>query len=294
MGSRKRRPALLSEIKGKPAIAGTFDLIGDIHGMRGTLVALLQRLGHLCGGRPQAHPEGRKLIFLGDLLDRGPDPLGCLELVAKLVETLDARMVLGNHELNALHYMAEPPLRAHSQENRFQFSTTLAQIEEQPPRWQQAKAFLFGCPTHLKLDGGSLRVVHACFDQEALARLPLYIDSLELLARTAPGGDLKDPTDLCLKGPEEAVPRYQDKEGVWRTKRRIPWWESYPKQAPLVVFGHYGFPFETKSRHSMPPRPVLLGPGENAACVDFDSGRGGPLVALRYPELSFLQKPCQE
>lgn len=262
-----------------------FDLIGDVHGMIRTLDATLERLGYRRHGGRWRHPRGRTLVFVGDLVDRGPDPLGCVERVAALAGDGCARAVIGNHELNALHYM--DGLREHSEKNRAQFGTTLTQIEADPRRWGRARAFIEGWATRLLLDEGRLRVVHAYWDDDALARMPARVDSPERIRASAPGGALEDAFELCIKGPERACPRYRDFGGHWRETQRVAWWNDYPADAPMVVFGHYWFPWPELT----PETPSFVGAGANAACLDFRAGRGGPLVALRYPEGEFVSTP---
>ncbi|PRP90497.1 Bis(5'-nucleosyl)-tetraphosphatase PrpE [Enhygromyxa salina] len=263
-------------------LVGPFDLLGDVHGMIRTLDAMLERLGYTKSGTRWQQAEGRRLISLGDLIDRGPDPLACVERVAALAADGCAHMVLGNHELNALHYVEG--LREHSEKNRAQFATTLVQIEADPARWDRARAFIESQSTHLLLDEGRLRVVHACWDPGGIAQLPERLDRPDLLEASAPGGELEAAFELCIKGPERRCPRYRDFGGHWRETRRVPWWNSYPADAPRVVFGHYWFPWPEHT----PTAPAWTGPGANAACLDFRSGRGGPLVALRYPEGEFV------
>lgn len=272
----------------------SYDIIGDVHGMRRTLDALLERLGYSREGARWTHPEGRRLVFLGDLLDRGPDPLGCLELAAELVDQGRALMCLGNHELNVLHYMEDPPLRPHTQKNARQAATTLQQIEAAPRRWDHARGFLLRCSTRLELDGGRLRVIHACWDAETVESLPPRVDTPELLRRTAAEGDLLRAVERCLKGPEEPCELFHDKDGIPRTTRRVPWWTDHDPGAPLTVFGHYWFPWRGEGRRHTPEQPSLLGPASNAACLDYSAGKGGPMVALRYPERELVTVPCRD
>ena len=262
---------------------GPLDLIGDVHGSIRTLDAMLERLGYVCSGGRWSHPEGRFLISLGDLIDRGPDPLGCVERIAALAADECGQMVLGNHEINALHYVEG--LRENSEKNRAQFEATLRQIEADPARWDRARRFIESQPTHMLADEGRLRVVHAYWDEDWIPRLPWRIDSPELLRATAPGGELLEAIEQCIKGPEETCPRYQDSNGHWRETRRLAWWTEYPADAPRIVFGHYWFPW---AEHT-PKTPSWTGPGRNAACLDFRAGKGGDLVALRYPEHEFVR-----
>ena len=78
---------------------GKIDLIGDIHGEFDALVSLIKHLGYDSDGN---HKDGRKMVFVGDLCDRGPDTPAVLKMVKKFVENGNAQMVLGNHELNLL------------------------------------------------------------------------------------------------------------------------------------------------------------------------------------------------
>jgi hypothetical protein len=243
---------------------------------------MLEQLGYARSGGRWRAPPGRTLISLGDLIDRGPDPLACVERIAELVADGCAHMVLGNHELNALHFVEG--LRERSDKNRAQFEPTITQIEADPARWDRARAFIESQPTHMLLDEGRLRIVHAYWDDEALAAMPARIDTRAMLEASAPGGALEREFELCIKGPEERCARYRDYGGHWRETRRVPWWNEYPAGAPKVVFGHYWFPWPEHT----PREPAWTGPGRNAACLDFRAGRGGPLIALRYPEGEFV------
>jgi hypothetical protein len=78
---------------------GPIDIVGDVHGELDALRDLLHQLGYSPAG---LHPAGRRLVFLGDLTDRGPDSPGVVDLVAELVRSGNSQCVLGNHELNIL------------------------------------------------------------------------------------------------------------------------------------------------------------------------------------------------
>ena len=91
---------------------GPFDIIGDIHGCCDELEVLLQQLGYeitaqipsdsLWGSVVYSHPQGRKVIFLGDLVDRGPRILDALKLVYNMVEAGTALCVPGNHDVKLM------------------------------------------------------------------------------------------------------------------------------------------------------------------------------------------------
>src|ERR1700682_6445764 len=99
-----------------------YDVIGDIHGHADELVQLLEALAYERDHGVYRQPE-RKVIFLGDFIDRGPKIRQVLEIVRPMIEEGEALAVMGNHELNALAYHTEDPevpgehLRRHSPKN---------------------------------------------------------------------------------------------------------------------------------------------------------------------------------
>ena len=83
----------------QPLPEGPLDIVGDIHGEFDALVSLL---GHLGYDRDGNHPAGRRVVFLGDFVDRGPDSIAVLELARRWIGAGRALAVLGNHEVNLL------------------------------------------------------------------------------------------------------------------------------------------------------------------------------------------------
>ncbi|GAA2061354.1 polynucleotide kinase-phosphatase [Leifsonia soli] len=142
---------------------GPFDVIGDVHGCRSELETLLARLGYDIArdsqGRPvdAVHPDGRRALFLGDLVDRGPDTPGVLRLVMGMVAAGHAIAVPGNHEdklARALH--GDKVTVANGLE------TSLAQLAEESPEFRdEVQAFCRQLVSHLVLDDGRLVVSHA-------------------------------------------------------------------------------------------------------------------------------------
>src|SRR5450631_1994192 len=111
-----------------------YDLIGDIHGHADELVRLLDLLSYQKCQGVYRHPE-RKVIFLGDFIDRGPKIRQVLETVRPMIEEGTALAVMGNHELNALAYHTEDTqksgqyLRPHIPKNEKQHRATLEQLK---------------------------------------------------------------------------------------------------------------------------------------------------------------------
>ena len=112
-----------------------FDIIGDVHGHADELELLLDRLGYVEVNGVRQHPEGRQAVFLGDLIDRGPAIRRVLERVKGMIDHGSAMAVMGNHELNALHYQTWDEatgkwLRSHTEGHLKQFSATLEQLTD--------------------------------------------------------------------------------------------------------------------------------------------------------------------
>lgn len=145
---------------------GPVDIVGDIHGEIDALQQLLEVLGYDLQGR---HPEQRKLIFVGDLCDRGPDSIAVIRQVKTLIENGNAQCILGNHEINLLTdtlregngwFFGSP-----HQDDLKTFDSVQASIQDRA--W--ILEFLNSLP--LALDAPHLRIVHACWDTQAIQQL---------------------------------------------------------------------------------------------------------------------------
>lgn len=182
-----------------------YDVIGDVHGCHDELMELLDRLGYSrvgASGPPRfTAPEGRQLVFLGDLIDRGPRIPEVVETVLALVAEGTARCVLGNHEHQFLRHLAgDFPLAWGLEE-------TMEQLAAQSPGLlERLRAFAESLPYQIALDGGRLLVVHAGSPEE-------------------------------LQGVDSAAARqfalYANPTGT----RRLDWAPAY-RGAARVVYGH--------------------------------------------------------
>lgn len=150
---------------------GPFDIIGDVHGCFDELTTLLAHLGHRVSGREDdgyqvIHPEGRRVIFLGDLVDRGPNIPGVLKLVMSMVAEGRALCVPGNHDLKLMRKLRGKEVRvAHG------LAESLAQLEPEPPQFKKRVIdFLDGLVSHYVLDDGKLVVAHAGMKAEMQGR----------------------------------------------------------------------------------------------------------------------------
>jgi polynucleotide kinase-phosphatase len=136
---------------------GPFDIIGDIHGCLDELVRLLTRLGYTVSPDGVQAPAGRKAVFLGDLVDRGPDIPGVLRLVMGMVKAGTALCVPGNHEIKLMR-----KLRGRDVKVSHGLAQSLEQLERETPEFRREVAdFIDGLVSHYVLDEGRLVVAHA-------------------------------------------------------------------------------------------------------------------------------------
>ncbi len=136
---------------------GPFDIIGDIHGCATELRLLLEKLGYRVNGDEITPPSKRKVLFLGDLVDRGPDNLQVLRWVMGMVRRGDALCLMGNHEAKILRALM----------GRASFvgpavQQTLDELRAAPKNFlQEAQTFMEHLPHHLVLDQERLVIAHA-------------------------------------------------------------------------------------------------------------------------------------
>lgn len=153
-----------------------FDIIGDIHGHADELEILLERLGYVEVNGVRQHPKGRRVVFLGDFIDRGPAIRRVLERVKGMIDHGSALAVMGNHELNALHYQTRDEatgkwLRSHTEGHLKQFSATLEQLGDDLDDWLDWMRTL---PVWLKLtdeSGQTCRFIHASWNEATMEKL---------------------------------------------------------------------------------------------------------------------------
>ena len=146
-----------------------YDIIGDVHGCLDALRRLCAALGY---DSDFYHPNGRRLVFVGDLIDRGPDSVGVLRLAGHLVRRGRALLTLGNHDDALLRWLCGEPVDV----NKGGLSQTLAQIEARADKktLKKAAATLYGrAPLYLLLDGGTLIVAHAGIEEEMIGKTDL-------------------------------------------------------------------------------------------------------------------------
>jgi len=137
--------------------AGPLDIIGDIHGCYDELIELLADLGYADNGEAWVHPEGRKAVFAGDLVDRGPKTPEVLKLVMSMTTSGNAYCVPGNHDIKLMRWLSGKNVQA---KHGLQESIDQLSFETQEFR-DQVKKFLDGLISHYVFDSGKLVVAHA-------------------------------------------------------------------------------------------------------------------------------------
>ncbi|GLY52581.1 hypothetical protein Lesp01_62370 [Lentzea sp. NBRC 102530] len=194
---------------------GPFDVFGDVHGCRAELEELLAELGyeiqHDAEGRAtDAIPPGtRKAVFVGDLVDRGPDTPGVLRLVMGMVANDHAFSVRGNHEEKLVR-----ALRGHNVTVRHGLEKSLDQLAQETPEFRrEAEKFCDSLVPHYVLDGGNLVVAHAGLPERLHGRETGKARSFALYGDTT--GE-KDQYGLPV---------------------RLPWANNY-SGAAMVLYGH--------------------------------------------------------
>lgn len=232
---------------------GPFDMIGDVHGCADELELLLSKLGYEKTDAGYAHPAGRKAIFLGDLVDRGPRVLDTLRIVRTMVYGGAALCVPGNHDAKFLRKLLGKQVHiTHGLEQ------TLAELDALPEEQRKTTAeelisFLDSLIGHYVLDGGRLVVAHAGMKAEYQGRASGRVREFALY------GETTGETD------EFGLPV------------RHNWAAEYRGQA-MVVYGHTPVPEPEWINHTI---------NIDTGCVF-----GGKLTALRFPEREFVSVPA--
>ena len=232
---------------------GPFDVVGDVHGCREELIALLIHLGYsvsAADGRHRVtHPDGRCAIFLGDLVDRGPDIPGVLRLVMSMVDDGVALSIAGNHDQKLARALSGRNVKmSHGLER------SLEQLESDPALKADAGRFLDGLISHFVLDDGKLVVAHAGLKEDMQGRASARVREFALYGETTGESD------------------------EFGRPIRLDWAQNY-RGGALVVYGHVAV---------TEPRWV-----NNTVNIDTGCVFGGRLSALRYPEREIVSVPAR-
>jgi len=290
-----------------------YDIIGDIHGHSRSLDALLARLDYRREEGVYRH-SSRKVIFLGDFIDRGAFQCEVIDTVRAMVDSGSALAVMGNHEFNAIAYCTPDKknggfLRPHSFKNTKQHRMFLKAYKDRADEHIDTINWFRSLPLWLDLDG--LKIVHACWDREAIDEICAFQDGSPYLGDALLEAACQKDTpqyqaiETILKGKEISLQggvSFMDKDGNERHEIRVRWWDhgattykeafmgpesarthipedeihgdhlvEYAHDEPPVFLGHYW----------LEGAPTLLAP--NIACLDYSVAKpGGMLMAYRW------------
>jgi protein phosphatase len=235
-----------------------YDVVGDVHGCLTELRELLGQLGYDLsrdqeGEDAVVHPDGRQVVFVGDLTDRGPDSVGTVRLVHRMWRDGVALVAPGNHDDKLLRYLHGRNVRLqHGIETTVAEYLSLDRPEREAFR-QQMVDLVGGSKHYLTLDHGRLIVAHAGIKQHMIGDFSGATRSMVLYGDTT-GRTLPD-----------GFPERRD-------------WAAKYRGKPLIVYGH------------TPVKEAVL--RNNTINIDTGCVFGGKLTAFRYPEQDVVQVPA--
>jgi len=215
---------------------GPMDIIGDVHGEIDVLDRLLAHLGYDQDG---ASPDGRRLVFLGDLIDRGPDSPAVVDRVIELVKANKAFCLMGNHELNILLGRPLPGNGWFIQPNPVERPGEFDSRRVDPDKIDDYLAFFASLPIILEND--SLRLVHACWHRPSVSRLRRDI----MLKKPVTDLYREYEIDVRKKLNEAELAHMVDEESMfYSVQLDDPNWDAklLPAHAEAEVIGQMGNP----------------------------------------------------
>lgn len=301
-----------------------YDLIGDVHGCAHSLESLLKKMGYQHRQGCYRHPQ-RKVIFVGDIVDRGPRIREALHIVKDMIDQNQAEIVLGNHEYNAMCYCTEGRkgsahqyLREHNARHHRLIRETLEQFEDFHQEWKEFLAWFHEIPLFIEKE--NFRVVHACWDNEIISRFkeisPTHCVNEGLLHESAEIGSFSGGViDKLTRGTALELPNGETilgKDGLARHMFRTKFWSDNPQTYNDVVFQPDPLPVDMAQRtlsaiekqkllhYSSSELPVFVGhywmssePApiiDNIACLDYSAVKYGRLVAYRMDDEQCLSR----
>lgn len=289
------------------------DIIPDIHGQAAKLRLALENLGWRRNGTTWLHPEpDRQIVFLGDLIDRGPENAAVIRMVRELMDAGRAQAIMGNHELNAIHFHTEDPdtgapLRVHDRHNLEQHESFLREFPLGDSQTKDVLNWMRGLPLFIETE--EFRAVHAAWIQPAIDDLRRQTGdgalSEDQLIRAGRKGDaIYDLAEAVAKGPEARLPHpysFVDKGKKERHHVRVKWWNGDARnwrEIAMSVPDINALPDTSvpgsllRATYPVGDKPVFFGhywmSGEpelqsaNALCLDYSAGTDGPLVTYTH------------
>lgn len=229
---------------------GPFDLIGDIHGCAVELRQLLDKLGYRETGGFYRHHAGRRVVYLGDLVNRGPASVEVVRLVAAMLDNGAALNVRGNHCHYIYGFFKKYEGKDYNRSRKWLEDLSPADFDEFKNLYLK---LIEPTPPYLILDGGQLVAAHAGIEAKMI------------------GQQSRQIFEFCLYGENEPEP-----DPTLGYPLRRDWAATYRGQ-PFIAYGHTPTPSLTPEIRN------------NTVNLDQGCVFGGRLSALRYPEMEFVQ-----
>ncbi|GAA0406183.1 metallophosphoesterase [Cocleimonas flava] len=310
-----------------------YDIIGDIHGHASTLIQLLTDLGYERDEQGVFFHQERKVVFLGDFIDRGTEEALVINTVKPMVDNGHAFAVMGNHEFNAICYHTNhpetgEPLREHNYDRTNEHEAFLAEYPLGEETTTEVINWFKTLPIYLELDG--FRAIHACWHEDTLEEIKPHLNpdntlSNDLFIKASEKDSAEyDAIEILLKGIEISLPdgfQFSDKRGKVRTRTRIKWWKegakTYRDYSQVPKNQLHNIPDIVLPEATIDPeyvatnKPVFVGhywfTGEpeklksNVACLDYSVANKEKLVCYRWnagdtslSNSQFVQVDCVE
>ncbi len=291
------------------------DFIGDIHGYADELKELLRKLGYEKRQRIYQHPQGRKVVFLGDYVDRGSKIIETLELVKSMTDNGSAYALLGNHEYNLITFFNKDKkgnyLRRHSINKIYQVLESMAEFKGRKKELDNYLQWILRLPVFI--ENSYFRAVHATWNRWAMSVLESELvnnqlsDLERLIQSTQKGTSFFYALNIAIKGLELKLPKgmfFEVGDYVKRPSVRVKWWadsidqSSYRKiavheneQIPDIAVNTRNLKF-TNFLYSREGKPVFFGHywmqkepkilKPNVCCLDYSIAKEHKLVAYRF------------
>ena len=301
-----------------------YDFIGDIHGHAQLLERILLKLGYQSSGNSYvASDEERKVVFLGDYINRGPQNRRVIEIVRSMTETGQAIALMGNHEFNAICYhtclsSGYDYLRQQIAKNKTQHKFFNIEYQIDSAELEETISWFQSLP--IWWEDSDVRAIHACWHEPAREFLldnwladpqgQIITDNWEVFVEEQDSDAPMNPfraLEILIKGPKMFLGNeaYTDNHGQKRKYGRFKWWNLEPKNlAGLVALGKDGsessfsvsqFNEQQQYLYSSDKKiffghyaqyEMVLQP--KLCCLDLRAGHGGPLFAYSWAGEKYL------
>lgn len=288
-----------------------YDIIGDVHGHATKLENLLVKMDYKLVNDTYQH-DTRKVIFVGDYIDRGGEEAKTIHIVRNMVEAGNALAIMGNHEFNAICYATPHPdsagefLREHSAKNQRQHQAFLDEFPFGSDEHKDAIAWFKTLPIYLDLE--HIRIVHACWHQDSIDKLDTIINTDKTLPEEMYISASNEDNlhyqyiENVVKALEQKLPSgviFKDKDDNPRSAIRIKWWSTeeptyknlaltvpeksmadIPDEIIADVYFYNGDKPVFFGHYWMEGKPTIQ--SDKVACTDYSAGKGGNLIAYRW------------